>query len=62
MLKKKLKTLIEQRALNDPGKNFEILRDEQGLELLGGMDCGMLKYCQTYGGDCSTLVTCGSFT
>ncbi|TWR26807.1 hypothetical protein FPZ42_07145 [Mucilaginibacter achroorhodeus] len=61
MLKKSLKSLVENSNLNT-GDQFEIIHDEKAMDFSGGVStCQKLEKCLEYTGDCPNLVTCGTF-
>jgi hypothetical protein len=59
MLKKRMKELLQEQ---DPEmrRNFELLKDQEASEVLGG--CAALEQCDMYSsGSCPNLKICGTY-
>ncbi|TWR26809.1 hypothetical protein FPZ42_07155 [Mucilaginibacter achroorhodeus] len=61
MLKKNLKSLVENNNLNSTG-NFEVIYDANAMSIAGGGTCQKLNSCDEYTGDCPNLTTCGTYS
>jgi hypothetical protein len=63
MLKKKMSDLLQQKSQEDQ-RGFEVLKDNEAAELLGGVDgCTKLQNCTTtFTGSCGSLYSCGTYS
>jgi hypothetical protein len=60
MLKKKMNELV-QKIGPDQESNFEIIRDVEAGQVIGGEACGQLLQCENFTGGCDKLTSCGTF-
>lgn len=65
MLKKKIQSLVISKNLGEQS-NFEIIHDANASQISGGTEdtasCPYLNKCGTYSGDCTNLLSCGTYT
>lgn len=61
MLKKQLRSLVDQQNL-DQQSSFQIIHDAQAMKISGGSAfCDKLQECGTFTGACDNLTSCGTF-
>jgi hypothetical protein len=62
MLKKKMSDLLQQKSQENQ-KGFEVLKDNEAAEILGGEGCSKLQTCSgTFTGGCGSLYSCGTYS